>query len=224
MILKNRYNGSLFVLWMIIISIATGIVFSFLKKDCGLQSINKIDDLKAIKYVVEYSLGDNPADENIDWTSVEVDSDTIMVVKPTGNIVQTNGSLGQEFIVENVLKSATALEPGEKCLVYAYYGFVESDGQIIYNRVLNLMNPNRNYLLFANESPLNNIEKKKSYILADDYVGYIAVDHVNDNLFLYKNDLIDYNLVEEYEFFSSSQKITDELNLARNRILNKWLQ
>ena len=36
----------------------------------------------------------------------------------------------------------------------------------------------------------------------------------------YKNDMIDYNLVEQYEFFSSSQKITDELKNDEDFLYN----
>lgn len=149
-------------------------------------------------------------------------AEIIAVVAPTGNIIQTEGSIGQEFTVKEIIKGDASLSVGNTAYVYQYFGFQEVDGHIEFMNTLNLMNPENDYLIFMDSSPLNAYQNEPAFILKSEFFGYIKTDHT-DTLTL-EGNYRDYNFSDlaNYEFFSTSESVTKTLNYIRSELLKKF--
>ncbi len=106
--------------------------------------------------------------------------------------------------------------------VYQYFGFQEVDGHIEFMNTLNLMNPENDYLIFMDSSPLNAYQNEPAFILKSEFFGYIKTDHT-DTLTL-EGNYRDYNFSDlaNYEFFSTSESVTKTLNYIRSELLKKF--
>ena len=87
---------------------------------------------------------------------------------------------------------------------------------------LNLMNPENDYLIFMDSSPLNAYQNEPAFILKSEFFGYIKTDHT-DTLTL-EGNYRDYNFSDlaNYEFFSTSESVTKTLNYIRSELLKKF--
>lgn len=147
------------------------------------------------------------------------------LVKPTTGKVclnRTEGSIGQEFTVKEIIKGDASLSVGNTAYVYQYFGFQEVDGHIEFMNTLNLMNPENDYLIFMDSSPLNAYQNEPAFILKSEFFGYIKTDHT-DTLTL-EGNYRDYNFSDlaNYEFFSTSESVTKTLNYIRSELLKKF--
>lgn len=137
-------------------------------------------------------------------------------------LIQTEGSIGQEFTVKEIIKGDASLSVGNTAYVYQYFGFQEVDGHIEFMNTLNLMNPENDYLIFMDSSPLNAYQNEPAFILKSEFFGYIKTDHT-DTLTL-EGNYRDYNFSDlaNYEFFSTSESVTKTLNYIRSELLKKF--
>ncbi len=216
----------------IMIAIMAGIIFRLRVPDCGLSKIENIEDIKPGTIVISYAWGADGNDEegmteadfkkNGDQYDVDTAS-VIAVAEPTGNLRQTEGSIGQEVIFKEIIRGNEFISAEQKGYVYQYYGFSEADGVIQYMNTLNLMYPGNEYLIFLDASPLNPYMQEPAFILKSGFFGYINISGQNTKT-LDKN-YQDYDFLElaDYEFFSVSDKITDVLNNIREKILSQYL-
>lgn len=131
-------------------------------------------------------------------------------------------SIGQEFTVKEIIKGDASLSVGNTAYVYQYFGFQEVDGHIEFMNTLNLMNPENDYLIFMDSSPLNAYQNEPAFILKSEFFGYIKTDHT-DTLTL-EGNYRDYNFSDlaNYEFFSTSESVTKTLNYIRSELLKKF--
>lgn len=121
-----------------------------------------------------------------------------------------------------LLFSNSATVSKGKTYVYQYFGFQEVDGHIEFMNTLNLMNPENDYLIFMDSSPLNAYQNEPAFILKSEFFGYIKTDHT-DTLTL-EGNYRDYNFSDlaNYEFFSTSESVTKTLNYIRSELLKKF--
>lgn len=161
-----------------VVVIVTGFIVKSNFSDSGLSEIKNYKDLVkhdiritevlgAVNAELMYSTYEIHMDDMVNRLS---NSSVIAVVKPTGRLEIADQSLGQEFIVVNAMKGNLAT--GDIAKLYSSFGFnVETKQQITYNDSANLMNPQYDYLVFMEESQLNeyNGENNFMYIGAPSY-------------------------------------------------------
>ena len=200
---------------LLLIAIILGLVFQGSISDCGISHLSNIKDVEDSHIVLNYAWNEND-EGGLTLTSFGSDVDLygvasaeiIAVVAPTGNIIQTEGSIGQEFTVKEIIKGDASLSVG--------------NGHIEFMNTLNLMNPENDYLIFMDSSPLNAYQNEPAFILKSEFFGYIKTDHT-DTLTL-EGNYRDYNFSDlaNYEFFSTSESVTKTLNYIRSELLKKF--
>ena len=157
---------------LLLIAIILGLVFQGSISDCGISHLSNIKDVEDSHIVLNYAWNEND-EGGLTLTSFGSDVDLygvasaeiIAVVAPTGNIIQTEGSIGQEFTVKEIIKGDASLSVGNTAYVYQYFGFQEVDGHIEFMNTLNLMNPENDYLIFMDRSPLNAYQNDPAFKL-----------------------------------------------------------
>ena len=212
------------------VTIAIGIVISHGILNCGLSQLSNTKDLSQLNINLNYAW--NTSDEvGLTETLLNLEKDQytevtsakiIALVSPTGNIRQTEGSIGQEFTVNKVIKGNEYISIGDISYVYQYFGFRATDEHIEFLNTLNLMYPQDKYLIFMDPSPLNMYQEEPTYILKSDLLGYIKTQR-EDTTSLQQN-YTNFNFADlsAYEFFSISDSITSLLNLARDNLLKMF--
>ena len=229
---------------LLLIAIILGLVFQGSISDCGISHLSNIKDVEDSHIVLNYAWNEND-EGGLTLTSFGSDVDLYGVAfaeiiagmmsnelvgshkfgvgqSITANIIQTEGSIGQEFTVKEIIKGDASLSVGNTAYVYQYFGFQEVDGHIEFMNTLNLMNPENDYLIFMDSSPLNAYQNEPAFILKSEFFGYIKTDHT-DTLTL-EGNYRDYNFSDlaNYEFFSTSESVTKTLNYIRSELLKKF--
>ena len=220
-----------FVFVTLFLTITAGIIFKLEAANCGLAEIDHVEDIGTETMVLSYALGANSDDEdglteasfktNGNKYDVE-EASVIAVVEPTGNIRQTEGSIGQEIIFKKIIIGEEYASVQQKGYVYQYFGFYEIDDKIQFMNVLNLMYPENEYLIFLDASPLNPYMQKPVYILKSDFFGYININGRNTKTLDENFQNYNFGDLKDYEFFSVSEKITNVLNGIMKEILNLY--
>lgn len=213
-------------LLLVLLTLLGGFIFRIGRPDCGLSGLSRIGELE--DYEITLNNVWNEADASAMATDFLDNYDgvdaagVIAVVSPTGNFIQTEGSIGQEFNVDQVLRGGHQISPDKNYYVYKSSGFYPADRNIEYCCNINLMMPEHKYLIFMNESPLNEYQKKKAFLLASEILGYVRIDAALTET-LKENDR-EYNFADlgEYEFFSASDAVTVILNEKRKELLEKY--
>lgn len=223
---KNRSLKKLF-LFFLLISVLGGCLFKIGSVDCGISRLSCIEDLQNSDITLNYAWSESDAADLTKDASGNLygvgSAQVIAVVIPVGNFIQTEGSIGQEVTVEKVLKGEDQVAAGERCYVYKYFGFYPVDGKIEFCDDINLMIPGNKYLIFMDASPLNKYQKEDTFILASENFGYIKIDAEPTKTL--DADYGRYQLadLEAYEFFSTSETVTESLNAARRELLESYL-
>lgn len=207
---------------------ALGVVFRCTIPNCGLSNITNIKDLQNYNIALNYAWGDEDesgfiTESHTGAIPYDLDaSDIIAIVSPTGNIDQTEGSVGQEIIIKKIIQGDTYITIGQEAYVYQYFGLQAVDGHMEFLNTLNLMYPDNDYLIFMDSSPLNSYQEKKAYILKSEILGYIKTNHT-DTPTLDKNYKgISFSDLTNYEFFSTSEVVAQRLNEVRVNLLKLY--
>lgn len=210
--------------------ILAGILFRLSVQDCGIASIQDLSDIEEGMVTVTGIWTGREGDGGITKDSFGSGADpygveaapVIAVASATGKLRQTEGSLGQEIRIEEVIRGGELVECGETGYLYQYFGFQEVDGRIQYGNLLNLMQPGERYLVFLEESPLNIYQKKAAYLLASDFFGYVKIGGQETATLAAGQSAYDFTLLKAYEFFSVSEDTTEVLNAIRKEILDRY--
>ncbi|WP_167958164.1 hypothetical protein [Anaerosporobacter faecicola] len=231
---NNLKIGIIVGILLLVSVIVYGFVWKLNCKDCGLAHVSTTEDLDHISVRLDYAFGMRAEEEKLllkelkeGKTLIEeaLQSDIIVVGKATGNIVQSNCSQGQEIIVEKVLTGQENISENSSCFVYGYFGFQEVEGQVIYMNPLNVMQPNEEYLLFLESSELNERQKKKSYYLTSDSLGYIALNNrTTPTIEREQMNEIEFSELKKYNFFSASTEVTEALITLQKEIITTLLR
>ena len=213
---------------LLLIAILFGFSFRFAGKDCGVTKINNVDDIKVGMVNLEYAIEpDEPWGEKGIQPYIEQlrDATIVAIAKPTGNLIQSYGAYGQEIQIKNILYGEEYLKENEMTWFYQEYGFAVIDDKIRFmNAYLNVMDPEDEYLVFLEPSPLNNYQKNQVYELTNHILGYISLSEKTTKNLPKIYGGIDYVEIKDYEFFAVSEKVTAELNEARKTIIEMYIK
>ena len=105
---KNRFIGDVIIMMsVLLIAIAAGIFLRVSVGDCGLAQIDHVDDIKANMVTLDFAI---EKDEHFGESGLEkivdsLDSSPIVIIaKPSGNLVQADGSYGQEIVINQTIR------------------------------------------------------------------------------------------------------------------------
>lgn len=216
------------VLLLTAVMLVAGIAFRAFVPDCGISAVHSLSDLEDLSITLDYAWEENASDcFDFPMSSEDpfgVDSaEIIAVVSPTGNIQQTEGSIGQEFVVKMVVRGDGLVSKDTVGTVYQSFGFRGESGSIEFINTLNLMYPENEYLIFMDTSPLNEYLDEPVYILHSDDFGYIKLNTAPTETLPDDYQNLDFSSLQNYEFFSVSEEVTTALNHARKEIQNAYL-
>lgn len=223
---KNRSLKKIF-LFLILVSVLGGLIFKMGSVNCGIARLSHIEDLQDYDIILNYAWSESDAADltkNVSGGHYGVESaHVIAVVSPTGNFIQTEGSIGQEFTVDQVLTGGDRIAAEKRYYVYKYFGFYPIDGKIEFCSEINLMIPGNKYLIFMEASPLNKYQKEDIFLLVSENFGYVKIDAEPTKTI--DADYREYQFTDfkEYEFFSTSDTVTDRLNEGRKELLERYL-
>lgn len=91
---------------------------------------------------------------------------SVMVVEPKEAFAQYWNSYSQEVMVKKVIRGKEELT-GKTVTVYNIGGFKNSNGEIVYESNIGLMYPDSQYLIFLDESELNEYGSEKEFFFYD---------------------------------------------------------
>lgn len=213
----NKSN-KLWVLSLFSILIIVSVIGLFIKsnfKDSGLSGVKEFRDLENIDFRITSPLGkineelsyNQYNDYMDDIVNMLSNSSVIAIVEPTGRLDIGEQSLGQEFIVKSIIKGK--LSVGDQARVYLFSGFsVDSRSRVQYEEVVNLMKPSNEYLIFMEESQLNEYTKKKNFLSVVP-PSYFDLSQTESQLVSTLD--IKWKTNRDSEFFVSTQRILNEV-------------
>lgn len=216
---------------LVSITVVVGIACSSRIPDCGLADIHKVTEIPIGVVNLSYAWGDSSSDEEwmekrefamVDGEYEVLSAPVVARVGFTGNIRTADDSLGQEITVKEVLRGAEFLSEGQTCYCYQSYGFQAADGGIEFLSALNMMNTEDEYIVFMEPSPLNPYTQEKAYLLSSPDFPYIKIGGEKTPTLPEDYKSIDFLDLQDYEFFSSSERCTAVLNEIRREILAEF--
>ncbi len=204
--------------------------------DAGLLDLRNIDDTYAMNCGLSFIYGDNPAMEETeealynnlvtyedDYVNETESAPIVIIAHATGNIKNYNSSLGQEIIVDDIIKG-DGMEINKSYYIYSVDCFeMNEKGEITYIGLKNLMNQKDSYLAFLEPSVLNGITSEKNFTYSGTFFfNYLNID--NDSKDFIKKPIEDtsYNDIREMEFFAGSERMLNQLNRIKHEIINKY--
>ena len=224
----RKYIFGGIVIALAAITMCLGVQFKAGIPDCGIANLSNFCDLEGKPIKLSYAYGADVEEELTEdsfyggkYDGID-EAEIIAVVSPTGNLIQTDGSIGQEFTVHEILKGENLISENQKAYVYRNSGICAKDGRIEYENTENLMIPGCDYVIFMDASPLNEYQAQV-YILKTPYFGYVKIsDEVTPTL---KGTYTEYELwdLKNCEFFSTSEVVTNLLNKMRKEILEEFI-
>lgn len=213
---------------MVLSMLIGGIAFRVNQKDCGITGWKRIEELPngiRVSYAMdsrrEGEISESSFEEGKEWPGLDT-APVIAVVSPTGNLDLFMGCL-QEFTVKEVIKGDDFISEGQKGYISTTFGFYLDEEKIEYNEVINLMQPEYEYLVFLEESPLNDYQKKDIYYMTSDNFGCVRTDNHRTETLDMDYQKYDFNDLKEYEFFSTSEKLTETWNNVMEKIRDRYL-
>lgn len=218
-------------LLMVAGALALGLMYVAQIPDMGLADARNIGDIPRGTAAISYAWGEKREDEPwmeeksfamVDGEYEALQAPIVARVGFTGNVRLANGSTGQEITVKEVLRGKEFLSEGQTSYFYQDYGFVKMVGCFRYGNTLNMMNPDYEYLVFLEESPLNAYNKEKAYLSYSVDFGYIRLGGGKTATLPKDYESIDFLDLQDYEFFSVSEKCTAVLNEIRGEILAEF--
>lgn len=154
-----------------------GLVLSYITSasfvSVGIDKITCTDDLQSLSIGLDYIWGADNSEEAIVNDLINnkeryIDelrsSDGIFVIEPTGAITQYRGSYSQTAKIINIAKCPKDYVQTDNIItIYQNGGFTETSAEIVFNQATNIMYPMQHYLVFLDESELNQISHANEY-------------------------------------------------------------
>ncbi len=223
------YIYGAFIALLIITTVVIGIIFRINTPNCGISDMKSIADIQPGTIILNYAWNKSEErrftsaglNEGNDKYGVD-EAQVIAVVSPTGSLDQTESSIGQEFVVKEILKGNEIADIGETAYIYQNFGFYPIEGKIEYMNIINLMYTGNDYLLFVNPSPLNEYLEENVYLLQSEDFGYIKIGPQETQTLDSNFRNYDFTELQDYEFFSITDTVTEALNNARAELLDKY--
>lgn len=221
----------------VILVAAFGLICRAQFSDIGLLDIKSLEDVSALDYGISFIFGDNPmigdTEEDLYNNLITYENDyikdmdlapIIVVGHATGNIVNYRDSLGQEIVVDRIIRGHNITER-ESYYVYCVDCFeLNQNGRIVYSGLKNLMNTKDNYLIFLEPSALNNCTEKKVFTLCGAFFNYLNLSEYSRNPIMVPIDEVTGSDLKDVEFFAGSQRMVDELNFIKSKIICNYIK
>lgn len=220
-------------IWCSFILIICCIALFFKKRiyDTGLSDVQSITELSKLQPIqLEYIWDIESENQIVDSFKSSKSNiiaecksaDIIAIINPTGNLDLHPNSIGQEIKIKEILRGNEYATAGQKNFVYQSYGFITDTNNIIYRNTLNLMYPENEYLIFMNVSDLNQYRSDTTYILVSSDFGYINIEGTGTKAI--SADEPSFQELEEFEFFSASEKVARVINEIQKELLELYLE
>ncbi len=223
--MKHRIKIQLFIVMFTIIS---AIIIRLVTPDCGISSLKTTNDAYKINCDVDYIITDKEYNTFVKYENDYIDSvsnsSIIAVVKPTGNICQYQLNLGQEVIIQKVIKG-NGIYIDDTTYIYGNKGlsiYTSYDKDLNYYSIKNLMLPGHEYLVFIDPLEINIYLKKKEYRLVDSFFNYLDLNNESSSAITATLQTLKLSELREFEFFCNSQKTMDILLSIKNKIISKY--
>ena len=210
--------------------------------DAGLEAVKSVTDLLKLPVHIEWAQGDTlfgiPTEsgsddvetassvldslinDKQDYIEEAANSDLKILATATGKLDITKNTVGQKVIVDQVIQGDEILSAGSTCTVWIDYGLQVLDETITYRNILNLMQQDKQYLIFLENNPLNDVSGHKDFRLASDQFGYLIVPFTPDKPLPDSSRYEEYSVWVKYPSFVA----TDEIAQARNQIIQNLMQ
>lgn len=225
--------------WIVLLTIFVIIVLIIGKSkknlvtSCGLAEATTWDKLAALDIPVanldNVILGDN-GQWDVYQTLVEMNQqdDIISAIKEIPFVVVASAmdqlehnsvTIGQKILIENVLQGDSE-QVGKTVMFYQYSPFRIESGKISCESNSMLLQPGRKYLLFLKPSDLNKIWKKEIYYSDAVFFPFLTLDR--EIPLLEKKENYRFNELNGIEFLSDSERIIEQANKLRKKILDYY--
>lgn len=196
--------------------------------DMGILDAHTLEDFSVIPVSLEYAWADTDSmvfsSEQNAISQYELEqSDVIAIAKSKNHILQNEGSFAQEIEICKVIKGEEFLSD-HPCYVVQSGGFRVIENQTYFcNASLNVLKHDCEYLMFLKVSELNHYQNLNVFLLQSEDFGYIRTDfHETETISSDFQELNFFSLTD-CEFFSTSEKVTSQLNQIRWEILKHYL-
>lgn len=229
---KNSWSLRFVVIPIIIIALCCGAAISLAiawrngLPDNGFADIRHIDDVAELGVCLEYAYGDDILEHFSNGEDYFINeqgrADIIIVARPTGGIVQTRSSIGQEVSVVTVIKGEELVDSSRKYYVYDSLGFGMVDGKPLYRNARGLMAPGSEYLLFLQDNPFSSLQEPPGFPLFG-FFSSINLSMPSTPTFFGDYKSMDIFTITGYDFFSVSQEATKLANNIKKAITKEFI-
>ena len=201
-------------------------------KNIGLPDVETVSDLLALPCFQAGMIGYNREDaRTVEEKTYEgfrtnqeryvetlTGAPVIVRVSPTERLLTAGDGLGQEFLVEEVIRGEESIQAGESYFVYASGVFRIEREKIYSETAVNLMRKDREYLLFLQPSGLNPYQVKQEFWWYD--TPLLSCVCLEDTVLpLTVSDLErPCSELQEYTFFAYSDRIAQVIGAIRGRL------
>ncbi len=230
---KDKFNIIFFMLLIILLLFSLTVAF-MTKRSFNVSNIKEIDFLSSDESLrnieIQYAWGMNGEGDDLcndlrDNADKYIDqadgASSILIVHPAGYIRQFKGSFSQEVTVIGVIRAESdLLQPQQNIQIYQYGGFEVNNNKIYFTKTCNIMDPSSTYIVFLENSPLNEYNTASDYYLTDTIVSCINLDSMSNQL-QYKQN---YNFVDYIgtNHFSTSENIATSIMKLEDAVLLKY--
>lgn len=209
--------------FILLATVIFGIVFRMKMPNCGLADITHFSNIPKGKITLDYALGDDHFGSPEEMREKIDEAPVIALVAPTGKIRQTEASIGQEIVIKKIIRGGENISTEQKSYVYQPFGFGLIHDKIKFQNVLNVMNPDFEYLIFMDESPLNEYSKEPAFLLYSNYMGYLRIGGTETKTLKKKYKKYDFTELKDYEIFSVSEEVTNTFHTIKKDVLKEYL-
>lgn len=151
----------------------------------GIEKIETVDDLENLDIKMQYIMTESQANR-VTADTTYLDGETyVLVVRPTGKFRQYRGSFSQEVEVLDVRAGGNDLKAGEVVQIFRSFG-VQCGGGLTFNGIEegvigytlheNVMYPENRYLIFVEQSELNEYLTQKEFYVNKGLPAVINMD------------------------------------------------
>ena len=143
----------------------------------------------------------------------------VIVASPVNQLEYNNATVGQQVVVERVLQGDQE-KVGKTVMFYQYSPFRIQSGKIDARSGMMLLNPEKKYILFLKPSELNGRQKKEIYY--PEGIVFSCLELNSEIPVLEKKESYSFNELNGIELPSDSERIVEQMNKLRKKILSYY--
>ena len=190
----------------------------------GIQSLEVAYNFSTPVYVKAIFTDENQTlFDSVDETlNQKGQSSYVLVVHSTGKVNQEFFTLSQRVEVEKVIKGDQSMS-GTTIDIYSLgFAYVPdmASGPTFYGEC-NLMKPGDEYLVFLDDMSINKYMDVPSYRFGDGNFGCLNLTRDSEE-YLDATTPIQFGELKSMEYFADSQKVLQQINLIKHKIIEKY--